>query len=70
MTFRQLGVGDLFRFPKYDDPYKKTEHEGAIWKKVTPSSYINVKTRRKRSGIDDPNRSVYKEEKGKLGMPK
>ena len=62
MTFRQLNVGELFRFPKYDDPWRGTQHEGSFWKKVNPSSYVNIKRRSVRPRIDDPNRSIYREE--------
>jgi hypothetical protein len=63
MTFRQLSIGDNFRFPAYDDPYHGKRNQGDIWRKVSHGFYVNVKTPRKRDAIDDPNRSVYKEEK-------
>ena len=63
MTFRQLSVGDFFRFPQYDDPWRGAKEEGAVWRKVGHSFYANIKSLRKREGIDDPNRSVYKDDK-------
>jgi len=63
MTFRQLIVGDLFRFPRYDDPWLGTDHEGDFWKKVNQSSYVNLKILSVRRVIDDPNRIVWKEKK-------
>jgi hypothetical protein len=66
MTFRQLAVGDVFRFPKYDDPWNGTPAEGATWKKANQRSYLNVNKLRDRRNIDDPNRTVYNDEKAAI----
>jgi hypothetical protein len=62
MTFRQLNVGDVFRFPEYDDPWKGLPNAKALWKKVNHAFYVNLRDFRFRQGIDDPHRNVYKEE--------
>jgi hypothetical protein len=54
-------VGELFRFPRYDDPWRGSRFEGTFWKKVTTSVYINMKKLGLRPRIDDPNRNVYEE---------
>jgi hypothetical protein len=55
-------VGDVFRFPQYDDPWKGSENEGLVWKKANQGFYVNIKNSHRRQGIDDPNRNVWKEE--------
>jgi hypothetical protein len=62
MTFRDLPVGDLFRFPHYDDPLTGTVNEGALLRKINHGSYVSVKDIRHRLGIDDPTRHVYREQ--------
>jgi hypothetical protein len=61
MNFRQLSVGDLFRFPRYDDPWQGREAEGAVWQKIGASAYRGEKVPQ-RIRIDNMTRSVYKEQ--------
>jgi hypothetical protein len=41
-------------------------NEGTLWRKINPAFYVNVSRRPHRTGIDDPNRSVWKEDNAKL----
>jgi hypothetical protein len=63
MTFRKLSTGVLFHFAQYDDPWSRTDREGALWRKINNNFYVGSSSRQSRTAIDDTNRAVWAESK-------